>query len=81
MLTGKAKTDYQREYMRRRRSNKGLTQKPESVRPTEPVVVRPTTRPGPTVAAVSKPTVARRYTGELTKTRQVSQHGFRKDTA
>jgi len=34
MLTGQAKTDYQREYMRRRRSNKPKSNKrPEPVRP------------------------------------------------
>jgi len=33
-LTGQAKTDYQREYMRKRRSNKS----PESVRPVTPSV-------------------------------------------
>ena len=32
-LTGKAKTDYQREYMRRRRSNKGSNVTSSSVRP------------------------------------------------
>ena len=32
-LTGQAKTDYQREYMRRRRSNKIPSVEPESVRP------------------------------------------------
>ncbi len=36
-LTGQAKIDYQREYMRKRRSNTG----PESVRPVEPAHVRP----------------------------------------
>lgn len=38
-LTGQAKTDYQREYMRRRRSNK----RPESVRPVILEPVRPIT--------------------------------------
>ncbi len=33
-LTGQAKTDYQREYMRRRRSNTKPSAKPVSVRPT-----------------------------------------------
>ena len=37
-LTGQAKTDYQQEYMRRRRSNKGITVTPESVRPVTPSV-------------------------------------------
>lgn len=32
-LTGQAKTDYQREYMRRRRSNKSVTVTPIPVRP------------------------------------------------
>lgn len=36
-LTGQAKTDYQREYMRRRRSNKAA----ESVRPVTLEPVRP----------------------------------------
>jgi len=44
-LTGQAKTDYQREYMRRRRSNTGSNTKPEAVRPkttnVRPVSVRP----------------------------------------
>ena len=38
VLTGQAKTDYQREYMRKRRSN--MT---ESVRPKAPALVRPVT--------------------------------------
>ena len=38
MLTGQAKTDYQREYMRRRRSNKKSAQDP--VRP-EPTILTP----------------------------------------
>lgn len=44
VLTGQAKTDYQREYMRRRRatrSNASVTIKQESVRPKQPVSVRP----------------------------------------
>lgn len=45
-LTGQAKTDYQREYMRRRRSNKGVMIRPESVRPFS-VSVRPKTKPRP----------------------------------
>lgn len=40
-LTGQAKTDYQREYMRKRRSNKGSNTKPEFVRPEQGVTVRP----------------------------------------
>lgn len=33
-LTGQAKIDYQREYMRKRRSNKkGVTVRPKSIRP------------------------------------------------
>lgn len=40
-LTGQAKTDYQREYMRKRRSNKGVTVTLESVRPVRPELVRP----------------------------------------
>ena len=40
-LTGQAKTDYQREYMRRRRSNKGVTISIEPVRPVTPSIVRP----------------------------------------
>lgn len=39
-LTGQAKTDYQREYMRKRRSNAGSNNNPESVRPLG-VTVRP----------------------------------------
>ena len=41
MLTGQAKTDYQREYMRRRRSNKPH----ESVRPEAVIPVRPVALP------------------------------------
>ncbi len=40
-LTGQAKTDYQREYMRLRRSNQGSNVTPESVRPKTVPVVRP----------------------------------------
>lgn len=40
-LTGQAKTDYQREYMRRRRSNQGSNTNPVSVRPVTPNLVRP----------------------------------------
>lgn len=44
-LTGQAKTNYQRDYMRRRRSN-NVTQtvrpeQPEVVRPNKPAVMRP----------------------------------------
>ena len=49
-LTGQAKTDYQREYMRKRRSNTGVTIKPDSVRPVtvtvRPKPVRPTKASG-----------------------------------
>ena len=41
MLTGQAKTDYQREYMRRRRSNARCDVKPISVRPVTLNTVRP----------------------------------------
>lgn len=48
-LTGQAKTDYQREYMQRRRSNnKGLTRSnvtQQSVRPSDTPDVRPNTKP------------------------------------
>ncbi len=43
-LTGQAKTDYQREYMRKRRalgSNTGVTIRPEFVRPKQTTLVRP----------------------------------------
>ena len=40
-LTGQAKTDYQREYMRRRRSNQRSNVTPESVRPEKQQDVRP----------------------------------------
>ena len=40
-LTGKAKTDYQREYMRRRRSNKPTVIHADPVRPVT-LPVRPT---------------------------------------
>ena len=40
-LTGQAKTDYQREYMRKRRSNASVTVTPESVRPVTVKPVRP----------------------------------------
>ena len=49
MITGKAKTDYQREYMRRRRANAGsnASVRPKPVRPSDSVrpIVRPTVRP------------------------------------
>ena len=49
-LTGQGKTDYQREYMRKRSSNTGVTIKPESVRPVtvtvRPKPVRPTKASG-----------------------------------
>lgn len=41
VLTGKAKTDYQREYMRKRRSNARSNVRSESVRPEELDPVRP----------------------------------------
>lgn len=40
VLTGQAKTDYQRKYMRKRRSNTRSNTKPVSVRP-KPDIVRP----------------------------------------
>ena len=40
-LTGQAKTDYMKEYMRKRRSNARSNEKPESVRPEQPELVRP----------------------------------------
>lgn len=45
-LTGQVKTDYQREYMRKRRSNQRSNAEVESVRPrnvkpVRPVMVRP----------------------------------------
>jgi hypothetical protein len=43
-LSGQAKTDYQREYMRKRRalgSNTGVTIRPKSVRPEQVGLVRP----------------------------------------
>ena len=40
-LTGQDKTDYQREYMRKRRSNAGSNEIPVSVRPEQPDAVRP----------------------------------------
>lgn len=40
-LTGQAKTDYQREYMRKLRSNKRSNVMPESVRPVMAKPVRP----------------------------------------
>ena len=45
MLTGQAKIDYQRAYMRRRRSNAGSNKPPESVRPEAVIPVRPETLP------------------------------------
>ena len=45
MLTGQAKTDYQREYMRRRRSNAGSNKPHESVRPEAVIPVRPVALP------------------------------------
>ena len=41
MLTGKAKTDYQREYMRKRRSNARSNNNLEPVRPEQSIPVRP----------------------------------------
>lgn len=44
VLTGQAKTDYQREYMRKRRSNTepvAVRPKPDIVRPVTPKAVRP----------------------------------------
>lgn len=66
MLTGQAKTDYQREYMRRRRAKSSDTVRPvqkrtESVRPATDVV-----RP------------EHRFCGVLSKERQLSKHGFNK---
>jgi len=40
-LTGQAKTDYMREYMRKQRSNKRSNTIPESVRPVTAKPVRP----------------------------------------
>jgi len=42
-LTGQDKTDYQREYMRRRRSNTRSNIRSELVRPEQGVIVRPKT--------------------------------------
>jgi len=78
MLTGKAKTEYQKEYMRRRRSNAGLTSKP--VRP-EVITVRPSDDVRPE-ADIVRPEVdelvesilvrsAKPFAGELSKGRQV----------
>ena len=41
VLTGQAKADYQREYMRKRRSNARSSKTVESVRPKAPALVRP----------------------------------------
>ena len=43
MLTGQSKTDYQRAYMRARRSNKRSNAGDKTVRPIEAEVVRPIT--------------------------------------
>ena len=55
VLTGQAKTDYQREYMRKRRSNARSNAKPESVRPlgvtVRPKPVRPTKSRPPGISA------------------------------
>lgn len=40
-LTGQAKTDYQREYMRRRRSKLSVRPEMDNVRPIQPEPVRP----------------------------------------
>lgn len=50
MLTGQAKTDYQREYMRRYRSNKKQPTSLDPVRPTTVAVLDPTLRDRPDVA-------------------------------
>jgi hypothetical protein len=56
MLTGDAKTQYQREYMRRRRAAaKGLTVRPNSVRPVMPV--RPIVAPEPIEPPIYNPSV------------------------
>ena len=58
-LTGQAKTDYQRDYMRKRRSNQRSNAMPESVRPVTQQAVRPktttTTPSGPTTTTKSTP--------------------------
>lgn len=77
MLKGKAKTDYQREYMRKRRKAMGrlrLNKPPlETVRPN--LSVRPELPAFPVVLDLPIQPI-RRFTGELTKERQVSRKGF-----
>lgn len=76
-LTGKAKTDYQRKYMRRRRSNLPLMTDPPKVLDLEPSV-RPDVRPSlGTMRKITKnyPTQGK-VCGELTKARQVSRKGY-----
>ena len=67
-LTGQAKTDYQREYMRKRRAEaKGLTEQSGS-NTNATLSVRPIVRPA------GRPVLT--FAGELTKAKQTSQKGF-----
>ena len=76
MLTGQAKTDYQREYMRKRRTT--VRPKTESIRPA-PVrpadVVRPDKRTYAN-SVLCEPVSTTRTYGPLTKERQLSSKGF-----
>lgn len=57
-LTGQAKTDYQREYMRNRRSNnEPLSVRPDTqtVRPVTPELVRPIERMQPVICNEPEP--------------------------
>ena len=82
-LTGKAKTDYQREYMRKRRS-KPVRPEPEiaigltPVIPEQPVLVRPEEVLEATVPMDmdEKRPIPYRVVGPLTKERQISRKGF-----
>lgn len=77
-LTGQAKTDYQREYMRKRRSNQA-TVRPErdSVRPEVQGITEQ--QFNERVAGIYDVPIKfeqQRLSGPLTKERQVSQRGF-----
>ena len=78
MLKGQAKTDYQREYMRKRRA--GLTVRPtKSVRPIiKNSLCGPTEIPEQYEVIPGVPTavIPKLFKGELTKDRQTSQKGF-----
>ena len=76
MLKGQAKTDYQREYMRKRRSNQRSNVTPETVRPSVTLAVRPVILKAEQHIGASQAEIVMGVHGELTKARQVSAKGF-----